>query len=157
MPNPCVLDIETPLGVAEQIWSTSEYHISSRGEYRINGVDYHVRVDMYFRDGIWQLGSEDNNVSRWDCVYIRRANWDYLRGRCPDPSSSARAKVQKVLVPWLAKFALSDAGQEITNAAGIQKREQTIRSAHAKVKALNDELAEAQAELRELQELQHAS
>lgn len=150
-PFPYANDVKTPLGPAEHLWSTSETHIGMRGEFRVNGVDYNVRIDMFFRDGIWQLGSEDTNSSRWDCFMVRRANWDYLRGRCPDPSASARTKISDTLIPWLAEYALTHAGQAMINAAGQRKRERAIQSAKSKIESLRNELVTAERELIELQ------
>lgn len=114
--------IETPLGIAEQIWATTDKHIGLSGTFEVNRVPYRVRIDLHFRDGEWKLGHDDTNSSAWNSVMISRDNWDYLKGRCPDPSSAARKKITGTLVPWLVDFAKGTGAQMITD-AGVAKRE----------------------------------
>lgn len=142
-------DIETPLGLADEVWATSATHIGLRGTFVINRVSYRVRLDLHYRDGMWQRGDKDDWSAIWHALMIDR-EWDYPGGKPrPDTSASAREKAE-VLVPWLASYAEGD-GAEIVRQAGIKHHEQEIESARAQIAKLEAEIEDAREALAELE------
>jgi hypothetical protein len=146
---PKVENIETPLGVAEEIWATSDTHIGMRGTFTINRVAYRVRLDLHYRDGAWQRGDKDDFSAVWHALMIDR-EWSYPGGKArPETSSSARTKAQDALVPWLAAYAAGD-GTELVRTAGIDAHAAKIASKEEQIAKLIAEVAEAQRELAAL-------
>jgi hypothetical protein len=147
---PHVENVETPLGPAEDIWATSDTHIGMRGTFTVNRVDYRIRLDLHYRDGIWQKGDKDDWSAIHHALMIDRV-WDYPNGKKrPDTSSAAREKADAALVPWLAAFAQGE-GAEIVRAAGIAHAEQTIASKRETIAKLRNDIEQAERELAALE------
>ena len=141
MSFPKTTEVETPLGPAESVWATSATHIGMRGVFEINRVRYRIRLDLHYRDGMWQRGDKDDWSAIWHALMIDR-EWSYPGGKPrPDTSPSARKKAE-VLVGWLADYASGD-GAEIVRLAGVKHHEQAIESAQARIAALENEIAQA--------------
>lgn len=149
--HPKVNDVETPLGVSEEIWATSGTHIGMRGTFEINRVRYRVRLDLHYRDGIWQRGDKDDWSAKFHALMVDR-EWDYPGGKArPDTSQSARTKAE-ALVTWLAEYASEGVGAEIVRLAGVQRHEQAIESARLQIAKLEADVIEAREALAILEE-----
>lgn len=146
---PNVENVETPLGPAEDIWATSATHIGMRGTFTINRVRYRVRLDLHLRDGVWQKGYKDDWSTIWHALMLDRDDWDWTKGRAPDPSAAARTKADEALVPWLAAFAVGD-GAEIVRAAGVKKHENDIHAKRQEIEKLRAEIETAENDLAAL-------
>jgi len=147
---PEIENVESPLGPVESIWATSATHIGMRGTFTINRVSYNVRLDLHYRDGIWQRGYQGEWSDVYHALMIDR-DWDWSKGSRPEPSQSAREKAVDALVPWLAAFAENE-GAEIIRQAGIKRHAQDIASKQEQIEKLRAEMATAEAELAFLQE-----
>ncbi len=141
--------VPTPLGLADEVWATSDTHIGVRGVFEVNRCPYRVRLDLHFRDGKWQRGYNDKWETAWHSRMIDRDD-SYADGKGKiETSSSARKKVENALVPWLVEYATGD-GAEIVSAAGVTSHEKKIEAAKAAIVKLSEEIATAEAELASL-------
>jgi hypothetical protein len=166
--------VETPLGILH-VWASGEHTLSAatiydhdkrRAAHRgnpdaqrcaeqvvINRVAYTVVVHL--RPAA-DFPTEGNVVERlhrqhagwginWYGVTLRRTD------RYQDPSDAARRKAEDLLLPALAGFANSPAGQRLLAQAATAQRRERIAELRREIVSRQAELERLQAELAELE------
>jgi len=166
--------VATPLGTL-RVWASGEHTLSAATMYGhdkrragnrdnpdaqrcaehlvINRVAYTVVVHIRPVAGFPTEGHFDGRLHRehagwginWRGVTLRRVD------RYQDPSGAARRKAEDLLLPALARFANSAAGQRLLGQAATARRLERIAELGREIASRHAELERRQAELAELE------
>jgi len=166
--------VETPLGML-RVWASGEATLSAATMYDhdkqradnrdnpdaqrcaeqvvINRVAYTVAVHLRPAADFPTEGHLDERLHRehggwginWYGVTLHRAD------RYQGPSGAAKRKAEDLLLPALAGFANSAAGQRLLGQAATARRRERIAELHREIASRQTELERLQAELADLE------